>query len=848
NCITEVPRERWDVDAFYRPGDPLAGKSSSRWAGTIEDYDRFDPLFFNISPTEAEDMDPQQRLFLQACWHAVEDAGYAARSLSGSRTGVFAGCANGDYHQLSREHQLSAQGFTGSAMSILAARIAYFLNLQGPCVSIDTACSSSLVSVAQACDSLASGVSDLALAGGVYVMVGPEMHIKTSQAGMLSPDGKCFTFDQRANGFVPGEGVGVVLLKRLADAERDGDLVHAVIHGWGVNQDGKTNGITAPNPDSQTRLEQEVYDRFGIDPAGIQLVEAHGTGTKLGDPIEVEGLKKAFARYTRSTAYCALGSVKSNIGHCLSAAGVAGLLKVVMALKHRQLPPTINFEQLNEHIDLKDSPFYVNGRLREWESSDGRRAATSSFGFSGTNAHVVLGDHAPPVGAGRPTSAVLIPLSARTPERLQQKARELLDFVREQPSIDLVAMAYTLQIGREPMAERLGILARSVEELAEKLEAWLRGERLVGDELLKSWVGGQEVDWTTLYGEVKPRRIALPTYPFARERYWIDAPVVRPAAAVLHPLLHVNESDMGEHRYTSTFTGEELFLTDHRVVTDGRTAHKLLPGVAYLEMARAAMQQAWPSQAASSIVELRNHVWLEPVAVTEPRQISIALSPAEDDRVDYEIYSTDGERETLHCQGQAVFSPRSATAPIDVEQLGRRTQKDRWEASEVYAICARMGLHYGPAHRGIIALGFGQDELLAELRLPAVVGTSEHDYVLHPSLMDSALQASIGLIVDRNDAPTKPSVPFAVESLRILSACTKEMVAWLRYAKGSSREDKAVKVDVDLCDRQGNVCVQIRGFALRTLEHTRFDEALYETLIEDLVTRRVSIEEAVAVG
>ena len=224
NCIKEVSRNRWDVNAYYQAGGAVAGKSNSRWAGEVEGYDRFDPLFFNIAPTEAESMDPQQRLFLQASWHAVEDAGYDGRGMSGSKCGVFVGCESGDYHQLSRRHQLSAQGFTGGAISILAARIAYFMNLQGPCVSIDTACSSSLVAIANACDSLSSGSSDVALAGGVYVMTGPELHIRTTQAGMLSPDGRCYTFDQRANGFVPGEGVGVVVLKRLLMRSGTGTL------------------------------------------------------------------------------------------------------------------------------------------------------------------------------------------------------------------------------------------------------------------------------------------------------------------------------------------------------------------------------------------------------------------------------------------------------------------------------------------------------------------------------------------------------------------------------------------------------------------------------------------------
>ncbi|MBC9915659.1 polyketide synthase, partial [Chitinophaga varians] len=259
NSIVEVPAKRWNIQQYYQEGEATAGKTYSKWMGALEEYDLFDPLFFNISPTEAESMDPQQRLFLQTCWHAVEHAGYNPQQLSGSKCGVFVGCAAGDYLQQSQEHQLSAYGFTGAASSILAARISYFLNLQGPCISVDTACSSSLVAISHACDSLLNGSSNLALAGGVYVMATPSMHIMSAQSGMLSPDGRCFTFDQRANGFVPGEGVGVIMLKRLEDAERDHDHIYGVIRGWGVNQDGKTNGITAPNTLSQAMLEQQVY-------------------------------------------------------------------------------------------------------------------------------------------------------------------------------------------------------------------------------------------------------------------------------------------------------------------------------------------------------------------------------------------------------------------------------------------------------------------------------------------------------------------------------------------------------------------------------------------------------------
>ncbi len=568
NCISQVPSSRWDIDAYYQPGEPVACKTNSRWIGALEDYDRFDPLFFNLSPGEAENMDPQQRLFLEACWHSIENAGYDAKTLSGSKCGVFVGCAAGDYDQLSSAQKLSAQGFTGNAMSILAARISYFLNLQGPCLSIDTACSSSLVAIAHACDSLLSGSSDVALAGGVCVMAGPALHIMASQAGILSRSGQCFTFDQRADGIVPAEGVGVVMLKRLADAERDRDIIQGVLEGWGVNQDGKTNGITAPNAESQTRLEQEIYARFRIDPANLQLIEAHGTGTKLGDPIEVAGLKQAFQASTQKQEYCALGSVKSNIGHTATAAGVAGLLKLLLAIQHKQLPPTINFERLNEHIDLTDSPFYINQRLQEWKPNPTarRQAAVSSFGFSGTNAHVVVGEYLPPLVTPQADAKTIVPLSARKPEQLREKVRDLLKFLgRSATPINLAELAYTLQVGRTGMEERMGLVVSSVEELAQKLEAYLNGKLQSGDfyqgqvkahleevalfstdadlqqtlrnwiddrklvPLLKLWVKGLDLDWNRFYRESRPRRICLPEYPFARKRYWIGAQSAEPS-------------------------------------------------------------------------------------------------------------------------------------------------------------------------------------------------------------------------------------------------------------------------------------------------------------------------------
>ncbi len=574
DCVSEIPRERWSVEKYYAAQGQEAGKSCSRWMGRLEEMELFDPLFFNISPAEAEWMDPQQRLILEHGWSCIEEAGIDPQSLSGKRCAVYVGCSPGDYGQSREGDGLTAQGLMGNAPSILAARIAYFLNLKGPCVAIDTACSSSLVALAEACDSLVLKRSDLALAGGVSVLSGPGLHIMASNAGMLSRQGRCFTFDERADGFVPAEGVGVVLLKRLADAKRDGDPIHAVVRGWGVNHDGKTNGLTAPSVSSQILLEKGVYERFGIDPQTITLVEAHGTGTRLGDPIEVEALTEAFRAYTGERHYCALGSVKSNIGHALAAAGVAGVLKAALSLRERRLAPTIHFESLNEHIGLKDGPFYILREGGEWPAQPGpRRAAVSSFGFSGTNAHVVL-EEAPqeqPAGGGRVgggrSEPALIVLSARSEPQLREQARRLLKHLQSAQSLDLHDVAYTLQVGRTAMDQRLAFTARDVEEVRRKLDACVRSNAIGADvegchrgdvkksrdlvaalesesrstdidtwiaqrdfaKVLDLWSKGLAVDWSKLYGAesvyagAKPRRRSLPTYSFARERHWVTA-------------------------------------------------------------------------------------------------------------------------------------------------------------------------------------------------------------------------------------------------------------------------------------------------------------------------------------
>ncbi|MGB8195276.1 MAG: beta-ketoacyl synthase N-terminal-like domain-containing protein, partial [Chitinophagaceae bacterium] len=386
SLIEEVPPHRWDLNVHYNTDKTVPNKTYCKWGSFLKDIDKFDPLFFRISGSEAEMMDPQQRLFLEHCWRALEDAAINPRLLKNSKCGVYVAGNPSDY--LDTIDDKAAAAFWGNSSSILASRISYLLDLKGPAISIDTACSSSLVAMDMGFASLQRGDTDIIITGGITIMHTSNFYKMSGRAGMLSADGQCYTFDSRANGFVPGEGIGVVIMKRLADAERDGDRIYGIIKGSLTNQDGTTNGIFAPSAFSQQELEKEVYSKFKIDPETINYVEAHGTGTRLGDPIEFEALTNAFRSYTTKKQYCAIGSVKTNIGHTLMAAGIAGIIKILLSFKHKQIPPTINFREINPLINLADSPFKIQEKLTDWETTPAspRRAAISSFGFSGTNA------------------------------------------------------------------------------------------------------------------------------------------------------------------------------------------------------------------------------------------------------------------------------------------------------------------------------------------------------------------------------------------------------------------------------------------------------------------------------
>ncbi|MFC3051558.1 SDR family NAD(P)-dependent oxidoreductase [Kordiimonas pumila] len=657
NCITTVQPDRFDVETYYHPDQAHPGTTYCKWVGRLDHVDEFDPAFFNITPREATLMDPQQRLFLKHAWHAIENAAIDPLSMAGQKCGVYASAGDSGYGNLIQEK--NAYSLSGNSGSILASRISYFLDLRGPSLAIDTACSSSLVGIIEACDALATRRCDTALVGGVSVMIGPDMFIDTSKVSMLSKTGQCYTFDQRADGFVPGEGVGVVMLKRLDDAVRDGDPIRAVIKGWGTNQDGRTNGITAPNPDAQAALMRDVYDRFDIDPATIGLVECHGTGTPLGDPIEVEGLTEAFASVKKHEKSCQLGSVKSNVGHLLAAAGVAGALKGMLALEHKQKPPLIHFKNCNEHIDFSKTPFDVNTDLIDWTAQPDvpRRVAVSSFGFSGTNAHIVMEEAPVKQSSGAVAQPFLFTLSAKTPDQLQVAIDDISRFVERESGLGLASFAYSLQVGRSDFKHRLAFVYQSRDDLLDSLsramggkqhddiyrtgaggdnkalfdsdsgmaalaETWLKSDDASDlHKLGKMWVEGLQVNWRAA---PKTARMATPGYPFERKRYWVKA---REKAAVVSSVKE-KPAQMPAHRDSIENLSVPVFLNGHSstIMSFPEVQADYMPPLLLSELAREALQQT----SGTRVAGLKHLMWGNPVPFKD-HESALNIVISEDD-------------------------------------------------------------------------------------------------------------------------------------------------------------------------------------------------------------------------
>jgi acyl transferase domain-containing protein len=472
DAIRPFPEERWAWANAGPPRDGLAG-------GFIDNLDQFDPAFFAISPREAATMDPQQRMFLEGAWLALEDAGIRPNDLVNSATGVFVGVTTSDYGQLTRKAGHDVYVATGAALNAVSGRVSFVLGLQGPCMSMDTACSSSLVSVHTACLSLRAGDCDLALAGGVNAVISPEPFELFGRWGMLAADGRCKTFDASADGFSRGEGCGVLVLKRLSDAVAQGDRILALVRGSAVNQDGRSSGLSVPNGPAQEKVLRKALQNAGVSPADVDYVEAHGTGTILGDPLEVEALGSVYGAGRPADRKLRIGSIKTNIAHCESASGVAGLCKVILSMQHEEIPPHLHFHRPNERIAWEDLPLEVPTAAVPWKRGERRRiAGVSSFGFTGTNAHVILEEAPVPAPSEtRPAPASLLPVSARSAASLQRNAGAYADLLDRAGDRALPAFSRAAGTARTHFPVRAAVVAGSAAEAAAALRQVGRNAR-----------------------------------------------------------------------------------------------------------------------------------------------------------------------------------------------------------------------------------------------------------------------------------------------------------------------------------------------------------------------------------
>ncbi|SFR98106.1 non-ribosomal peptide synthetase [Anaeromicropila populeti] len=838
DLITEIPKERWDWIKYCTREDADPNKMTSKWGGFIPDVDKFDAEFFNISPREAELMDPQQRIMIQVVWEAIENAGYNPKALSGKEIGVFVGATSTDYMEmLLRESEVKAHTLTGISNSIIANRISFLYNFTGPSEIVDTACSSGLVSVHQAVESINSGNCEYAIAGGVNLLLSPFPHIALGKSSMLSLDGRCKAFDEKANGYVRGEGAVALFLKPIDKAIQDGDQIYAVIKGTAVNHCGKTNSLTAPNPTAQCELIKKAFHKAKMDPSTVGYIETHGTGTALGDPIEINGLTMAYSDLfeewgiSSNDSHCGIGSIKTNIGHLEAASGLAGLLKIILAIQHKQIPANLHFQKMNPYITLENTPFYILKEKKEWENlvRDGEkiplRAGVSAFGFGGTNAHVLVEEYIPADRYEENNNtnekhAVII--SAQYKEGVQIKAKQLLDYitetVNEREEKLLSRIAYTLQTGREAMKYRAAFLVTSINELKNKLENYTvngQSDDCSSNDKLSStvsrWTNGENVDWNEFYS-VPLEKIALPTYPFEKSRYWIS---MQNNNHTYHdskkqPLIDevlLAKSLRNGVTFQKLVTAQDFIAKDHVV-----KGNCVMPGTSYLEMALEGVSHF----ETLSDVKLQNVYWLQQLIVEQDKQKQIHIIIEQKEEGYYYQVESEAESKILHGSGFIVpINEKNNEKPKEISEIKARCGQYISKQDFYQWIQCEADIYYGPYFQGLQEIYLNNEEVFAKIQLSQEIQNEQPFYFIHPVIMDCALQAMASLIGNEK-GKGKTKIPFSVEEIIINGALKEEC-----YYVHVTRERDGVHT-ICLLDEEGNGRVTLKNLVSREIQEEQY--------------------------
>jgi polyketide synthase PksN len=900
NSIKEPSKQRRDESAvYYRnkvftkcmlditiPDDVDIDEQFAK-GGYLEEIDKFDAGFFRIPPREAKFMEPLQRLFLETAWEAIEDGGYGGNKIIGTRTGVFAGrdhTTSSLYQHISEPDQMH---LTGSWAGIMASRIQYIFNLRGPSLVVDTACSAGLTATHMACRSLVQGECDMALSGGIHLTYLPSLKGQKSSMDMVeSSDGKVRTFDKGANGTVWGEGVGILFLKKLSKALEDGDNIHAVIKGSAINNDGASNGITAPNADAQEDVIIDAWTQAQINPESISYIEAHGTGTILGDPIEIKGITNAFRRYTDKNQFCGIGSVKTNFGHLVAASGMASMIKVILSLKNKMIPPTINFEKPNPYINFNTCPVFVNDELRQWDKGEyPRRAGVSSFGFSGTNCHVVL-EEAPDVIKRKSLKITkekpknILALSARSENVLKDLVNKYIEFIVKGKVTDLNDICYTANTGRGHFTCRLAFVLKDYEDFKEKLlqvsrtdfhsldvqgvyykehkivsenkkvrESWEITEsqkRVISeeastkinelsehkadfnlyDEICKLYIEGANIEWDMLYKGQDVKRVSVPIYPLERIRCW-----AAPKDFTLEPQ-RIQETKELEHPLFDSLLAEsidrQIFVTHfnnkkHWVLDEHRFNGKsLLPGTTYLEMAREASKAYY----GDSAVELRDIVFVSPLFVDDDQIKDVqTIVIKQRDHLQFAVVSKQSSDDFTN---DGIWLTH---AEGKIYSAGQKSFKD-YSISDLKNKCNKgenSKIKLSTTH-STITFGTRWDNVekvfIGEeaVLIELKIDDAIKNETLNFSIHPALMDNAANMIM--NDVGNGGLyLPLSYHSMKIYSQMPDKFYSYIRKPEKSSDSTETLSFDISLMDTNGKVFAEINNYTIKKVHDTNLQDA-----------------------
>jgi len=832
--IKPIPVERWDNKLYYDPNVEAPGKSCVHQLGLIDHIKSFDAHFFGISPREAKLMEPQQRIFLEYCYKALEHANYSSESLRGSLTGVFAGVGPNEYSSLFSESNysnddLGAYSITGNVLNMIPGRVSYTFDFKGPSIGFFTDCSSSLVAIHYACQSLKNGESDFALAGGINILLNPESNIQLCKAKALSPEGLCKTFDEQANGYARAEGCGVVVLKRLSDARRDKDTILAVIKASAVNHDGKSAGLTVPNGTSQEEVMRKALSLSELSSHDISYIETHGTGTPLGDPIEVHAINKVYGGQRSKDNPLYLGAVKTNIGHLESASGIASLIKTVISLQKKKIYKNLNFNKLNPNIILNDTRIALQNM--DWNTDAQRKCAgVSAFGFSGTNAHVILQEF-PLVTKQeliKSAKTLALVLSAKSKTALANLAKSYQHYLASTKH-DWRNICFTAATCRDHYTYRLAVIANNTAEaslLLEKHQFSLSFEEhhsvdLAHDSLLKEYLQGKKVNWAAYYQTCDDDfiKVALPNYTFDISEFWpkkISKPVV--FKKEMHPLLGQMFSMPGnEYLFCHQLDLDRLSFIRQHILFE----KIIFPATAFIESGLAAAKAVLQC----SVFCMEQFTIERLLHPKQGQDFQVQVKPKYDERYTISIYAKQHDTWQLYCTMELLSLPPAATESVAINAL-KSSFGDPVDVTTIYERFKNRSLFYGDEFQVIQEGYVSANSVLARVALTKT--NQDMNYYYHPVLLDGAMQSM--LLLSSNNYDSSIYVPYAFTRITTFQETPRSI--WVHLTQHAAVHEKELCVDIKLYDNSGLLIGFIEGLKLRIVTRSNFIS--YEYPLEHL--------------